>query len=347
MKTIGLVVHALDGGGTQKVVTRLADFWQANHLANVIVFFYSGEDNPGLFKTVRVNKQRVADDITDHLVAADLVLDALFMHSYDAYKAALEMRSERILKLFSCIHADYYTMYYRWYSPFKNWQRSVKYRKLFNHRSIIFNSEGVKKNLLEKIGLEVQDGYVIPPSIEIARLTEQAHVSIADDLPQTFFVVVSRLSANKQIHLAFEALQSFPEEMHLVVLGDGPERERLQQQARKLGLQDRVRFYGWTDNPYPIMKKAEFVAVFSRSEGFSIVVAEAMALGVMPLALRSAGPVSILEKSFPSLLLDKSDLVSLGNKFESGNFKEYSEALKAEAAQYDIGVVAQQYLDLV
>lgn len=347
MKTIGLVVHSLEGGGTQKVVTTLATFWQEQSLAKVLVFFYSGDERLYSFDTIKLDKDFLPEQISSYLQTEDIVLDGLFMHSYDGYKALIQLKSDRILKLFSCIHADYFSLYYRWYLPFKNLERTFKYRKLLNQQNVIFNSKGVASNLIEKIGLKPESSYVIPPPIEMQSILDQSSQALSIDLPSQYFVVVSRLSENKQIHLAFEALCSFSEKIHLVVLGEGPDLERLKNRVVQLGLCKRVHFLGWIANPYPIIRQSKFMGVFSRSEGFSIVIAEAMALGVIPLALRSAGPISILESTFPELLLAKNDLSILGHKFQELNLEKYPSRLKHYARQYDIHIVADQYLQLV
>ena len=56
-------------------------------------------------------------------------------------------------------------------------------------------------------------------------------------------VFAGRLTRQKALHTALDALALVPE-AELLVLGDGPDRERLEQHAAELGLNGRVRFVG-------------------------------------------------------------------------------------------------------
>jgi glycosyltransferase involved in cell wall biosynthesis len=66
---------------------------------------------------------------------------------------------------------------------------------------------------------------------------------------------------------------------HLVILGEGPERPRLEELIRHLGLDNTVHMPGFIDNPYPLIKRASVFCLSSRFEGFALVIAEALSLG--------------------------------------------------------------------
>src|SRR5690606_39126063 len=53
-----------------------------------------------------------------------------------------------------------------------------------------------------------------------------------------------RLVPEKGVHLLIEALASLPDDAHLVVMGDGPERPWLEAQAAQAGAGERVHFVG-------------------------------------------------------------------------------------------------------
>ncbi len=61
-------------------------------------------------------------------------------------------------------------------------------------------------------------------------------------------ISVGQLLNRKGVHFLIEALSKVPE-LRLAVVGDGPERDSLRQQARKLGCADRVTFYGYLPSP--------------------------------------------------------------------------------------------------
>ena len=75
------------------------------------------------------------------------------------------------------------------------------------------------------------------------------------------------------------------EDWDCVLFGDGPERVGLERQAERLGLADRVSFRG--DRPGAEVERglaqADIYASFSESDGASIALLEAMALGALPV----------------------------------------------------------------
>ncbi|MDR3514556.1 MAG: glycosyltransferase [Azospirillaceae bacterium] len=81
----------------------------------------------------------------------------------------------------------------------------------------------------------------------------------------------------------------------LVILGEGEAAGALQALARDLAVSDSVHFRGHLKNPYPVIASADGFVLSSRFEGFALVVAEALALGVPVIATRVAGPDEILD----------------------------------------------------
>jgi glycosyltransferase involved in cell wall biosynthesis len=84
--------------------------------------------------------------------------------------------------------------------------------------------------------------------------------------------------------------------LRLVILGEGPERPRLEDLIRRLGLGAEVLLRGFVDNPFSWMARSSVFVVPSRWEGMSIALVEAMACGVTPVVTDCpGGPVEVLE----------------------------------------------------
>ena len=66
------------------------------------------------------------------------------------------------------------------------------------------------------------------------------------------------------------------------IVGDGPELENLKARAKEINL-DRIYFHGYTD-PRPFLEKAKIFTMTSAFEGYGMVLVEAQAYGVVPLA---------------------------------------------------------------
>ncbi|WP_342832975.1 glycosyltransferase [Candidatus Hadarchaeum sp.] len=102
--------------------------------------------------------------------------------------------------------------------------------------------------------------------------------------------------------------------LELVILGDGPERENLENLARALEIFDNVRFLGFTRNPYPFITNASVFVLPSRWEGLPSVLIEALALGV-PIVSTDCpgGAAEILEYGRWGRLVPVDDHMALAN----------------------------------
>lgn len=104
-------------------------------------------------------------------------------------------------------------------------------------------------------------------------------------------LAVGRLVEQKGYDRLLEALASAPlvsRDWHLVVVGDGPERQRLTQLATALGLQDRVTWLGAVAAT-PWLRRADLVLSTSRYEGMPLVPLEAIREGA-PILVSDIAP---------------------------------------------------------
>jgi glycosyltransferase involved in cell wall biosynthesis len=77
--------------------------------------------------------------------------------------------------------------------------------------------------------------------------------------------------------------------LHLVIAGDGPERERLAALAAELQLSDVVHLPGWVQRPAALYRLCDLFALTSVSEGASLSLLEAMACGSAPVVTDVGG----------------------------------------------------------
>ncbi|OBV11540.1 glycosyltransferase family 4 protein [Erythrobacter dokdonensis] len=94
----------------------------------------------------------------------------------------------------------------------------------------------------------------------------------------------------KQLPMLVEAMAGLPEEWHLVICGDGPEREAIAAAAEALDVSHRVHLPGAISNPAQVTGLFDIFALSSASEQFPLSVVEAMAAG-LPVAAPDVGDV--------------------------------------------------------
>ncbi len=119
-------------------------------------------------------------------------------------------------------------------------------------------------------------------------------------------VTVGRLIPLKRVEEVIEALKDLPD-LGLVVVGDGPERPRLEQIARDLGVSDRVYFAGKRskEETLGLMAACDLLVLNSTHEGFPHVVLEAMALGLPVVATAVGGTPEVVRDGETGILIPK------------------------------------------
>jgi L-malate glycosyltransferase len=104
---------------------------------------------------------------------------------------------------------------------------------------------------------------------------------------------VAILRQEKNLGVLLSAFKHMPHACpaQLVIVGDGPEREALEINARELGVEDRVVFTGYTDKPEQAQAAFDIFAITSSTEQVPNSVIQAMAAG-KPIVGMEAGDIS-------------------------------------------------------
>ncbi len=109
-----------------------------------------------------------------------------------------------------------------------------------------------------------------------------------------YLVAAGRLCRQKGFDVLLETMPMVLESLpgaQLAILGEGPLQSELTEQAQRLGLNDKVRFLGFQQNPWPWLKHADLFVLPSRYEGLSNVLLEALALGTPVVASDCPGGI--------------------------------------------------------
>lgn len=95
-------------------------------------------------------------------------------------------------------------------------------------------------------------------------------------------------------------------EFQLHIIGTGDQYELLQNYISKYNLQEYVTLHGYQINPYPLMKKGDVLICSSRAEGYSLVIGEAMILGLAIVTTSCSGPCELIQNGQYGILVDNS-----------------------------------------
>jgi glycosyltransferase involved in cell wall biosynthesis len=113
--------------------------------------------------------------------------------------------------------------------------------------------------------------------------------------PPIRFMSVGRLIHWKGFHLGIEAFaQAACQQSEYWIIGDGPERRRLEALVRSLGVADRVRFFGWLEKRIlaGLMAQAHILVHPSFHDSGGAVCLEAMLSGHPVICFQLGGPAT-------------------------------------------------------
>lgn len=99
--------------------------------------------------------------------------------------------------------------------------------------------------------------------------------------------------------------EGFPHKV--LIIGDGYDFENLKKLKTELGVDDTATMLGFTDNPYPYFKKADFYILSSRYEGFPTVLFEAITLKKPIIATDVSGVNEMLDKGRLGMIVENSE----------------------------------------
>jgi colanic acid/amylovoran biosynthesis glycosyltransferase len=89
---------------------------------------------------------------------------------------------------------------------------------------------------------------VVSPNLRLVRATASFNPGIASVPDRPYAISIARLVEKKGIDVAIDAFSAVSEalpDLHYVIVGDGPERPRLEMLAVKRNVADKVHFFGW------------------------------------------------------------------------------------------------------
>jgi glycosyltransferase involved in cell wall biosynthesis len=304
---IALVGYKLAHGGQERVFSTVSALLnQANCDVHVIVledaieYPYFGillhlgsySKSQKYFKLRKYLRNNQFDFIIDFRYRINPLMELLFLHYiYLGFKSIYTIHSSKLDLYFT-----------------KN--RAVARQIFTKVQSIV--SVSIAMNEKIKQDYDFANGVVISNSI-----SEKTVVLDAGNkrLPFKYCIAVGRLVALKQFDKLIETYcQSdlCKNNIHLVILGDGEEKERLQKQIENTELSAYIHFLGFNENIFEFLKNAEFLVLTSQYEGFPMVILEALYMGTPVISFDcETGPNEMIRDEFNGLLVENQNFEAL------------------------------------
>ncbi len=176
---------------------------------------------------------------------------------------------------------------------------------------VITQSEEGKKGLSD-LGVE-NKSRTVHNGINTYRIEKQSKEKVShnwfnDDVPVA--VAVGRFNPQKGYENLIEAISVVNETspLRLLIIGDGPLKNKIVGKAEELGIKDKVDFTGSVSNPHKYTAKCDIFVCSSVFEGFSNSLLEAIALGLPTVSTdHKFGANEMIENGKSGILVPVSD----------------------------------------
>lgn len=172
-------------------------------------------------------------------------------------------------------------------------RNEVKYRVLWHffkgklkyYDAFCAVSPGIIDGFRRESGITDKPIAAVPNHIDTAEIFAKmdAPIDFAPRAEEYNLCTMGRLCHQKGFDILLDRFAEAVKErenLHLYILGDGPDREKLTAQMHRLGLAEKVTLLGNQANPFPYLKKMDGFTLTSRYEGQGLVIWEAKAVGL-------------------------------------------------------------------
>ncbi len=216
--------------------------------------------------------------------------------------------------------------------------------------TIIAISDGVKNNLQKHLGNAYKNIVVIYNGIKTKDFKEaKPYSKNALGIPEkaTVVIQVSSFTAQKDQDTLLKAIALLPENVHLLLVGDGPLKEEKITTATLLKINHRVHFLGHRTDIPELLKTADISVLSSNYEGFGLAIVEGMAAGNPSLGSDVSGLSQIIGNK--EMIFQKGSHIQLKNRLKKllDNKKYYTQIQEKNyerALVYDISIMVQNYI---
>lgn len=233
-------------------------------------------------------------------------------HAYAGYMAKQMLKEQGIeLPMITTLHGTDITLVGN--HPF--YKTAVSF-SINNSDYVTSVSEALKKSTYDLFDIK-RDICVIPNFIEpkeIGRVEtspcKRSAMAEKDEYIVTHISNFRKVKRIKDVVAIFYGVQQHVP-AKLMLVGDGPEKERAELQARDLGIEDKIIFFGNSSEIDSILSYSDLFLLPSETESFGLAALEAMASGVPVISSNTGGLPEVNEHGISGYLSDVGDVADM------------------------------------
>lgn len=320
-RKIALLIHSLNGGGAERLMSQLAQRWSRLHEVHLVTWSTPDTDryplpaavhrhplnlqhpSRNLLAAVAANTRRVHRLRRElRSIHPDFILSFCDQMNIVALAAARPLG----LPLWIAEHSD--PAKQRLSRLWEAWRRRT-YPACAGAIALTHPIAQTMQQWIPAEKLRVIPPAIHPPEQALAHLAShdvspnssagssgEATEPLPDPARSLIFLYVGRLSPEKGVDILLEAWRRVWATLptaRLVLVGDGQQRARLEQQAALL---DNVEFRGWVGDPWLELVQADCFVLPSRYEGFPVALLEALQCGLACISTNCTSALDTIER---------------------------------------------------
>ena len=292
----------------------------------------------GFWKGIQLCRQRRYDLISTYFVVPTGPLGYVLSKLY------------RIKNTLSILGGDIYDPT-KTSSPHRHWFLRMLVRFLLNHADrIVADSSDIKGNAIKYYNPKNTID-IIPPSYEPLLFTPVKRQKLSLDENLFYTISIGRLVKRKGFDFLIRSIMHTRDNnVHALIIGEGPEKDNLSVLARDLRVEKQIHFLGFVseERKFQYLSNANVYILSSVHEGFGIVLQEAMQVGLPIISTNTGGQTDVLGNNNSNVLLESRDPQELADvivRFKTAPNKLSRENMEA-IQTYAPHLLAKKYVEI-
>ena len=270
-------------------------------------------------------------------------------HAYAAYMAKKMLQDQRIkLPIVTTLHGTDITLVGS--HPF--YKSAVEFS--INHSDCVTSvSESLKQDTLDLFNIrkEIQ---VIPNFVDFTKHSNHSEDCERGVIAQSHERIISHVSNFRPVKRIMDVVKIFEKILNeipakLIMVGEGPDKEKAMEYCAKQGIDDSVKFIGKSNQVFEVLCYSDLFILPSETESFGLAALEAMMMKVPVISSNTGGLSEVNVEGKTGFLFDVGDINGMAKKSiellkNDDLLEQFKTNAQNEARKFDLNQIVDRYI---